>query len=127
MQNTAARIVTRTKKYEHISPVLKDLHWLPVANRIKFKILTLTYKCLHNQAPTYLSDMIELHSPPRDLRSAHNLSLKVPTTRLKTYGDRAFSRAAPDLWNALPIHIKGAYSLDCFKSELKTYLFNRSF
>ena len=127
VQNTAVRILTRTRKFDHISPILKDLHWLPVTNRIKFKILTLTYKCLHNLAPTYLSDMIELHTPPRDLRSANSLNLKVPLTRLKTYGDRAFSRAAPDLWNSLPLDIKCASSLATFKLELKTYLFNRSF
>jgi hypothetical protein len=71
--------------------------------------------------------MIEIHTPPRDLHSANNFNLKVPSTRLKTYGDRAFSRAAPDLWNALPLHIKCASSLETFKMELKTYLFNRSF
>ncbi len=63
LQNTAARILTRTKKFEHITPILHSLHWLPIANRIEFKILTLAHKCLHNQAPAYLSDLIRLHQP----------------------------------------------------------------
>ncbi len=58
IQNTAARILTRTPKFDHISPILQDLHWLPVAQRIKFKILLLTFKCLHNLAPEYLSDLV---------------------------------------------------------------------
>ncbi len=127
IQNTAARILTRTPKFEHISPILQDLHWLPVAQRIKFKILLLTFKCLHNLAPEYLSDLLELYNPPRSLRSGSNLNLRVPTTRLKTYGDRSFSKCAAVLWNPLPMHIKSASSLDSFKTLLKSHLYKDSF
>ena len=123
IQNTAARILTRTKKHEHISPVLKSLHWLPISKRIEYKILTLTFKCLHSLAPSYLKDLIKQHKPGRSLRSASQRLLHVPATRLKSYGDRAFSKAAPLLWNSLPLHIRQIDNLDDFKSMLKTHLF----
>ena len=126
VQNTAARILTLTKKYDHISPILKSLHWLPVEKRIDFKILTLTYKCLHNLAPKYLEELIKPYNPIRNLRSSDQLLLEVPKTRLKTYGDRSFTKAAPTLWNSLPLEIRSCDSLDTFKTQLKTFLFNRS-
>lgn len=127
VQNTAARIITRTKKYDHITPHLKDLHWLPLEYRIRFKILTLTYKCLNNMGPRYLAELLDIHVPERELRSCDTLMLNVPKTRLKSYGDRAFSHAAPMLWNTLPKDVKGAESLDIFKKRLKTYFFDKSF
>ena len=122
IQNTAARILTLTKKYDRISPILISLHWLPVEQRIKFKILTLTYKCLHNLAPKYLEELIKPYEPVRNLRSSDKLLLEVPKTRLKTFGDRSFSKAAPTLWNSLPLDIRSSDSLDSFKTQLKTYL-----
>ena len=124
VQNTAARILTRTKKYDSISPVLKELHWLKVKERIDFKILMLTYKCLHDLAPPYLTELLEVYIPARQLRSESDLRLKVPKTRLKSYGDRAFSYIAPVLWNSLPLSIKTASSLTIFKSKLKNHFFN---
>ena len=52
IQNAAARLVTRTKKFESISPILRALHWLPIRSRIAFKILLLTYQCFHEMAPS---------------------------------------------------------------------------
>ena len=123
VQNTAARILTRTKRYEHISPILKQLHWLKVKDRIDFKVLMLTYKCLHDQAPSYLMELLEEYVPERQLRSQSHLNLKVPKTRLKTYGDQAFSYIAPVLWNNLPLSIKTSSSLATFKSRLKSHFF----
>ena len=124
IQNTVARILTRTKKHEHISPVIKSLHWLSISKRIELKILTLTYKCIHDQAPTYLKDLIKEYEPSRTLRSASRHLLEVPITRLKSYGDRTFAKAAPSLWNELPLRIRESDSLDVFKSMLKTHMFN---
>ena len=69
VQNTAARLVTKTRKHEHITPILNSLHWLPVVNRIKFKILLLVFKIKHGFAPTYLSDLLQPMIPSRSLRS----------------------------------------------------------
>ncbi|MCH1596002.1 MAG: reverse transcriptase family protein [Flavobacteriaceae bacterium] len=124
LQNCAARIVALTKYDEHITPVLKDLHWLPVSSRIKFKLSLLVYKCLHNEAPSYLCDLISPYEPPRQLRSSDKGLLNVPRSRKTRYGDRAFSKSAPILWNNLPNNIRDASSTSMFKSSLKTYLFN---
>ncbi|KAK0143129.1 Dysbindin [Merluccius polli] len=107
VQNSAARLLTCTKKREHITPVLASLHWLPIRYRIDFKLLLTVYKSLHGLAPTYLSDLLHHHSPSRALRSADQLRLEEPRSRLKTRGDRAFAVAAPRLWNCLPLHIRG--------------------
>jgi hypothetical protein len=127
IQNNAARILTRTAKYDHITPILQDLHWLPVESRIKFKILLLTYKCLNNLAPEYLSELLNLYLPSRSLRSANNLDLVIPVTRLKSYGDRSFSYAAPTLWNSLPLEIKSASTSATFKHLLKSHLYKVSY
>ena len=123
IQNTAARIVSHTGKFDHISPVLQSLHWLPVPFRIKFKILITTYKALHGLAPGYISDLIHQYTPARTLRSSSDIQLTVPKTKLVSCGDRAFRSAAPRLWNSLPNDIKLAPSLDVFKRKLKTHFF----
>ena len=128
LQNTAARMVTRTRKFDHIAPVLRHLHWLPVRQRIVFKILLMTYRTLHGLAPTYLGELLELHSPPRTLRSsADKWLLAIPRTSTLRYGDRAFSACAPRLWNNIPLHIRNCGTLSMFKRQLKTYLFSESF
>ena len=126
VQNTAARILTRTRKCDHISPVLRSLHWLPVAQRIQFKILTLTFKCLHNKAPQYLMDLIKTHDQASDrgnMRSSNKFLLKLPDSNHPTMGDRSFAVAAPTLWNDLPLEIRSCDTFETFKSKLKTYLF----
>ena len=127
IQNIAARIVTRTKRSEHITPVLKQLHWLPIEYRIQFKVLLYVYKALNGCAPGYLSDLIEQYSPPRLLRSDSQLLLCVPKSRTKTYGDRAFANIAPRLWNNLPPSIRCAKTVEAFKRHLKTHLFKCAF
>ncbi len=69
VHNAAARVLTRTRKYDHISPVLSTLHWLPIKHCIDFKILLITYKALNGLAPQYLSELLSHYSPPRPLRS----------------------------------------------------------
>jgi hypothetical protein len=127
VQNSAARIITHTKKTESISPHLKDLHWLPVKQRIDFKMLTLTYKCLNNLGPSYLTELLLPYKPCRSLRSSSSLLLQVPKSKLKNYGDRAFAVAAPKLWNSLPADIRSSTNLESFKAALKTHLFKAAY
>ena len=87
VQNTAARIVTQTSKFDHITPVLFDLHWLPVSYRIVFKILLLVFKSLNNLSPSYLADRLSYQSHSRVLRSASKQLLDQPRSITKTYGD----------------------------------------
>ena len=80
VQNAAARVLTKTRKRDHITPILTSLHWLPIKFRIEFKILLLTFKALNGQAPSYLKELIVPYVPTRTLRSQHAgllVSLKV--------------------------------------------------
>ena len=126
LQNQAARIVTRTNWHEHITPVLEHLHWLPAKFRIDFKILLMAFKALNGLAPEYLSELA-IYKPTRTLRSGSQGLLVEPKTRLAKMGDRAFSNYAPRIWNQLPSHIKASLSVQTFKRNLKTYLFQKAF
>ncbi|XP_076844395.1 uncharacterized protein LOC143489331 [Brachyhypopomus gauderio] len=121
VQNAAARVLTRTRKFQHISPVLSALHWLPVKFRIDFKILLLTYKALHGLAPEYLQELISYYEPPRPLRSQGAGLLLVPKINKVTVGGRAFSCKAPQLWNNLPKCVRDSDTVTIFKSRLKTH------
>ena len=120
-------MLTGTKKYQHINPVLASLHWLPVNFRIDFKVILFTFKSLNGLAPPYLSDLLKPYTPARALRSADKLLLVVRKTYKKTRGDRAIAAAAPRLWNSLPLNIRSAHSINIFKSLLKTHLFSLAF
>ena len=88
----------------------------------------MVYRAINGRAPAYIADLLEIHVPPRLLRSSSNgVTLTVPRARTKTYGDRAFSVAAPALWNSLPADIRAASSDGMFKKRLKTYLFTKLF
>ena len=128
LQNRAARILTYTRKYDHITPVLKSLHWLPVEQRVTFKLLLLTFKALHDLAPSYLSELLTWHEPTAyRLRSGQRRILFKPSYRLKTFGFRRFEYAGPHLWNSLPDTLRHETNLDRFKRGLKTHLFGEAF
>ena len=101
-QNHAARVTTKWRKYDHITPFLVDLHWLPVKQRIDFKILLLTYKALNGLAPAYKRELLIPYSQKRTLGSTENHLLTPPRCRLEYFGKRSFAAAAPTLWNNLP-------------------------
>uniref|UniRef100_A0AAZ1XBQ8 Reverse transcriptase domain-containing protein n=1 Tax=Oreochromis aureus TaxID=47969 RepID=A0AAZ1XBQ8_OREAU len=127
VQNAAAHLLTGTRKFCPITPVLASLHWLPIRYRIQFKILLLTFKTINKLAPSYLSELLKPHTPARTLRSATQQLLIQPRSRLKSRGDRAFALAAPVLWNTLPLDLRASDSIALFKSRLKTHLFNLAF
>jgi len=127
IQNSAARILTHTKRCAHITPILYDLHWLPVAYRIKFKILLLTFKSLHGLAPSYLCNMLIPYTPTHSLRSPDSGLLVVPRHRLSSMGGRSFSTIAPKLWNSLPRSLCCVNNISEFKSLLKTHLFSECY
>ena len=126
--NSAARLVTRKRKYDHISAAMYDeLHWLPAEHRIQYKVCTLVYKCLHSAAPRYLTEMfthVTEVAGRRHLRSAAHGDLAIPRTRTIRYGPRAFTVAGPQNWNSLSLDTR-VFSLYLrqFCSRLKTELF----
>jgi hypothetical protein len=127
VQNCAARVITGAGHNDHITPILRSLHWLPVKHRISYKINLLTFKAMHNNGPSYMSDLIERHRPTRSLRSANLSLLTEPRFRLQKFGGRAFDVGAPKLWNALPKDLRDETDLKLFKSKLKTFYFTLAF
>ena len=97
IQNSAVRIITCTRKREHITPILVTLHWLPIDKRIQYKILLYTYKVVNHIAPEYIAELFTLHHPGLSLRSANKRSLKRPLCRTSSYGYRRFDVAAASL------------------------------
>jgi len=128
--NAAARLILSGRRRDHITPLLVQLHWLRVPERIEYKLCVLVYRCLHGMAPEYLANSFQRVSDVttrRHLRSAATSQLIVPATRCSTLGDRAFPVAAARAWNALPHSVSSASSLPTFRRLLKTHLFQRSF
>ena len=126
IQHNAARVVKRVPRSCHITPILKDLHWLPLPYRIEYKILLLVFKCRRGEGPSYLASMLEEYKPSRSLRSEAKSLLKEPTAH-KKYGERAFSIAGPKLWNALTPDLKACDSVHSFKKDLKTHFFGKAY
>lgn len=126
IQNTAARVLTGTKKAEHITPVLRSLHWLPVSQRIDFKILLTVYKSLNGSGPIYISELLLHYEPSRTLRSSGSGLLTIPRINSKQ-GEAAFCYYASRNWNLLPENLRSAPTLPVFKSRLKTFLFTKAF
>ena len=117
--------MSKSKKHDHILPrLLVELHWLPLDHRINFKILLIAFKVLHNQAPTYLIDLLIHYHPSRFLRSSAKIFLWNLTYNRKTYGGRYFAVSTPSLCNALPQSVRDSTSLDTFKSRLKKHFFD---
>jgi hypothetical protein len=126
IQNHAARLVLRVSKRESASPLLNSLHWLPVRQRIRYKLSSLCYASLNGSAPRYIADLIRPYSTTRELRSSSQGKLHLPDFKLKTAGERSFAYTAPKVWNDLPVPLRFASSLSSFKSSLKTYLFKNT-
>ena len=113
-----------------ITPLLRELHWLKVPERIEFRLCVLMYRCFEGSAPSCLAEGIHriTDNPTRKrLRSADTTTLLVPPSRRSTLGDRSFFVAAQRAWNALPGALRSATSLSTFRRDLKTALFRRSF
>ena len=125
--NSAIKLVAYVKRDQNIDAARRALHWLPIKDRIVFKLLLITYKIRNGLAPDYLNDLVTEYTPTRTLRSSSKCLLQPPSSReilTASYGDRAFSVAAPSLWNQIPLSIRNADSVNCFKRLLKTHLFN---
>ena len=123
LQNTCARIITRTSRRAHITPVRKELHWLPVHCRIQYKILSNTFRT-HHEAPEYFSGLLSVYRPTRSMRSESTFSLTVPRTRI-THVDRTFTNEAATLWNSLPPDIRNPDNCIIFQQQWNTYLFRQ--
>ena len=116
LQNSCARLIYNRKKYDHVSGLLKELHWLPIKQRIVFKVLMFVFKIFLNMAPLYLKDCLKI-------TNSDTRVLYIPKAK-NSYGDRAFTNYAPRLWNALPQFLRTCTTISYFKSHLKHHLFS---
>jgi hypothetical protein len=128
IQNNAARLVVRVRKTDHVTPILKSLHWLPVSSRIQYKVMSICFNCLSGTSPEYLSSLLHVYTPSRELRSSSDKrKLCIPSVQTKTFGQRTFVYQAPVLWNTLPLEVRNSESVSDFKRSLKTHLFKLYF
>ena len=127
LQTATACLITGARRRDHITPVLCQLHWLPVRLRVEFKLACLVRQALCGQMPIYLADNIHLVSEGnrRSLRPSSDNMCAVPRTH-NSFGDRSFGAAGPRIWNSLP---RGLRTIDIsykhFKALLKTYMFRQ--
>ena len=126
--HASARLVCNAPKFCHITPIMRDLHWLPIRERINSKVLLLTFKALHGLAPQYLRSLISIKTSCCNLRGSNTLLLAMPSVKSKaTLDDREFAAAAPSLWNSLPCELRSITCVTSFKTQLKTYLFSLAY
>jgi hypothetical protein len=128
-QNAAARLVTNTGSRDHITPAMKDSNWLPINQRIKYKLCLMMHLIHTQQCPDYMRDLVSTTATATTrtgLRSASGLSYWKPRVRTK-FGERAFSFSGLAAWNSLPIHLQTATNTNTFKRQLKTYLFTTAY
>ena len=118
-QNAAARLISGIMRHEHISGILRELHWLPATKRCQYKLLVLTYQALHGNLPFYICEMPHWYHPSRPLRSAAYPSLVPNKNKTVKFGRRLCDTATAVLWNNLPVHLRCAESVVGFKKTIK--------
>ena len=126
VQNNLAHVVLKAPRQPPTEQMLSILHWLPIEHRIGYKMAVLMYKSVRFVQPAYLSELLHRHAPVRQTRSTEKFRLVVPTMRSKI-GSRAFSHAAPSVWNCLPEDLKEKDSINSFKRGLKMHLFRSAY
>ena len=127
MQNSAARLIFRSRRRNHVTPLLHALHWLPIQARIDYKLCTLCFNFFSGRSPAYFSELLSKYSIGREGNRSDkdNRTLISPKRDIHyiTIGERSFSFCAPEVWNSLPFEVRHKDSVASFKSALKTYLF----
>ena len=116
VQNCAARLIFKRRKFDQVTDIMRDLHWLKIRNRIQYKILLTIHKCLYGQSPHELNELLLVES-------SRTLNLRINAYRTM-FGNRAFSVYAGKHWNSLPLCLKMESDNVQFKKRLKTYLFD---
>ena len=122
-QNTFARVVAQKPRFCHTTPILSDLHWLPVRHRISFKIATVAFRVPQSQQPSYYSISHRRYVPARPLRSSSYLSICIPPRKTTIAASKSFSSVAPNIWIALPNHLSPIPTFPAFRRTLKHHLF----
>ena len=124
------RILTKATRREHITPVLKKIHFLKIQDRIIYRILMLTYKSYYNRAPPYLCELINKKENHVNIRlgTDHHQLIMLPISKdcSNTFLECSFIHAALCEWNILSEHIR-TYNFDCFRKSVKRMLFTQQY
>ena len=124
----AERLVLLSPRHHHSTPLLEKLHWLPISERIKYKVACMCFSAVSGSGPPYLSELLHVYTPSRTLRSSSDTRmLEIQQYKRKTHGFRTFSCFGPHIWNSLPQDLIYCSSLSSFKAKLKTFLFSQYF
>ena len=126
LQNHAARVITSSPRRDHITPILAELHWLPITMRPIYKICCIVHGCIYGAMPQYLKMLIKQPPSGRNLRSTDSAMLFRVRPKTK-YGERSFICCAGSLWNDLPPALRITESKSAFKAALKTLLYQKHF
>ena len=126
-QNTLVWVITQKSRFCRITPILADLHWLPVCHRLNFKIAIIAFKVLHFQQPSYLAALVLLHVPMQSLCSFYSLWIYIPSQKPAMAKSKSFSSGASDIWNELPCHLSSISGLPAFRKRLKHHFFSSAF
>ena len=121
VQNFACRIVCNIQKYDHVSPAIRQLNWLPIKQQLVYKDTVIAYKCLNKLALPYLCDKFVKRSELHSRQTRNNNQLDIPLLRTAS-GQRTFYCRAVKIWNSLENELREIQSLRLFNRKLKTYL-----
>ena len=128
LQNSAARLVFRSRRTRHCTPLLRKFHRLSVTERIRFKVCCLCFKLVTGSAPVYLSKLLHVYTPSRTFRSSSDTRLFAINRYKRTqHGFRSFAHYGPHTWNDWPYDIKHRDTLSSFKNRLKVQLFSQCY
>ena len=122
IQNFAARLVLLAPRHHNSTSLLEKLHWLPISERIKYKVACMCSSAISASSPVYLSELLHVYTPSRTLRSSSDTRM----LEIQQY-KRTFSCFGPHIWNSFPQNLRHCSTLSSFKAKLKTFLFSQYF
>ena len=120
VQNFAVRIVTGARKHDHITPMLKDLHWLPIAKQLEVRDTVMAFRCIKGPAPPALCDKFSARSQVHSRNTRNKEKLNVQLLKKTATGQRSFAYRAACIWNSLPECSTSRDSITGFKNDIKT-------
>ena len=126
MQSIACRIIQTTGKYDSITPLLMDLHWLKVKERIWYNVAVMVHTCVYEDAPEYLKCLVII-THNHSLRSSRSSLIPITRSQTSIAHNSSFASMGPRIWNDLPIRLRKETDINMFKCLLKTYLFSLSY
>ena len=119
------KLVFKSRRCDHVQPLLQALHWLPVQTTVDYKLSTIFHNFFSDSSPVYLSHLLTVYNTPSTQLCPSADTLRIPHVKTKTFGQHSFSYSAPKQWNSLSSDIRHIQSSHAFKTALKTHLYKQ--